>query len=409
MEKATSFEDELREALNHLYDPVALRQSPLTEWLGLRSGENAGALRQVLTQAIRDLRPTTPTPANCKSRRYYQILFYRYAQQFTQEAVAQKIGLSPRHLRREQDAAIHALAELLYDRFKLQERGFLPPAEPLEPISLPVMPLDIDDELAQLGDSLLDRTCQASSVLFEALQLVERLAERYQVALQLEVSKLPLVAMAATVFKQVILDLLNSAIRLVAGGQIRIAAPESSHSDDERRVMLCLSAFPVGNLDDLAHWEEAQRIAGRLLEMSGGRIEVEREGNVLVGRLWLPVAERIHVLAIEDNTDTLQLWRRYVEDSPFWLVGVQDPHEVLVRAEQIRPRIIVLDVMLPDIDGWELLGRLQYHPATQGVPIIVCTVHPQRELAFSLGASDFVRKPTTRQEFLAALKRQIEV
>lgn len=405
MDRTPTFEDALREALNHLYDPVALRQSPLVECLGLPSAEGPGALRAMLEQAIRGLKPANSFPENCKSRRYYQILFYRYVQQFTQEAVAQKIGLSPRHLRREQDAAIHALAEALYDRFGLVERGFPPPSEPLGPIALSAMSSNVEGELAWLDDSLLDRTCQASSVLLEALHLVERLAEGYQITLQTDVPKLSLVAMAATVLKQVILDLLSSAIRAVPGGQIYIAAEPSSPSREAQGV-LCLRAIPLGGLGDLGAWDDAQRIAERLLEMAGGRIEVVRDGNVLTACLWLPLAERIRVLAIEDNADTLQLWQRYVEDSPFWLVGVQDPHEALARAEQIRPRIIVLDIMLPDIDGWELLGRLRYHPVTQGIPVIVCTVHPQRELAFSLGASAFVRKPTTRQEFLAALEQQ---
>jgi len=66
-----------------------------------------------------------------------------------------------------------------------------------------------------------------------------------------------------------------------------------------------------------------------------------------------------------------------------------------------------VDVMMPGVDGWELLGRLRQHPLTGHIPIVVCTVLTQEELALSLGASDFLPKPVARQAFLEALDRQL--
>ena len=63
--------------------------------------------------------------------------------------------------------------------------------------------------------------------------------------------------------------------------------------------------------------------------------------------------------------------------------------------------------MLPGIDGWELLGRIRSDPALREIPVIVCTVLPQEELAMALGAAAFVRKPINRQEFLAVLAEQV--
>jgi CheY-like chemotaxis protein len=64
-------------------------------------------------------------------------------------------------------------------------------------------------------------------------------------------------------------------------------------------------------------------------------------------------------------------------------------------------------VMMPNVDGWELLGRLRQHPSTADIPVLVCTILPQETLALSLGASAFVRKPITRQVFLSALDHQL--
>ena len=69
------------------------------------------------------------------------------------------------------------------------------------------------------------------------------------------------------------------------------------------------------------------------------------------------------------------------------------------------PNAIILDVMMPEQDGWELLQRLRTQPATRTVPIIVCTVFDDAQLAYSLGASAFVSKPANREKILAALKQ----
>jgi CheY-like chemotaxis protein len=111
---------------------------------------------------------------------------------------------------------------------------------------------------------------------------------------------------------------------------------------------------------------------------------------------------------IDDNADTLQLLRRYSAGSRYHLFTTQDPETALALAAQHRPEIIVLDVMMPGIDGWKVLTQLRQHPSTEQIPIVVCTILPQRETALSLGASGFVRKPVTRRSFLVALDDQLD-
>ena len=119
-------------------------------------------------------------------------------------------------------------------------------------------------------------------------------------------------------------------------------------------------------------------------------------------------AERLPVLVIDDNVDTLQLMQRYLSNSRYHFVGASDPEQALALAEELSPAIIVLDVMLPGVDGWELLGRLREHPKTSEIPVIVCTILPQRQLALMLGAAEFIRKPVTRRILLSALDRQVD-
>ncbi|MDI7275566.1 MAG: response regulator, partial [Anaerolineae bacterium] len=121
--------------------------------------------------------------------------------------------------------------------------------------------------------------------------------------------------------------------------------------------------------------------------------------------LNLPAAEQAGVLVIDDNADTLQLFQRYLAGSGYPFVGARDPEQAMALAEHLGPSVIVLDVMLPGVDGWELLGRLREHPKTRGIPVVVCTILPQEQLALALGAAAVLRKPVTRTALLEVLDR----
>ncbi len=151
-------------------------------------------------------------------------------------------------------------------------------------------------------------------------------------------------------------------------------------------------------------------MARQLVTLSGGSLEVSastRQSRPFVARLLFPATEQVGVLVIDDNVDTLQLLERYLAATRYRFVAAPDPQRALALAEELAPQVVVLDVMLPGIDGWELLGRLRAHPRTHAIPIIICTVLPQDQLALALGATAFIRKPVDRSAFLSALDRLV--
>jgi CheY-like chemotaxis protein len=111
------------------------------------------------------------------------------------------------------------------------------------------------------------------------------------------------------------------------------------------------------------------------------------------------------VLVIDDNEGLAYLFERYLADQACQVVAANDGQEGLNTARTASPDVIVLDVMMPDIDGWELLQRLRADPATAGTPIVICSVINDPELALSLGASAFLVKPFDRTDVLAVLHR----
>ena len=149
---------------------------------------------------------------------------------------------------------------------------------------------------------------------------------------------------------------------------------------------------------------------GRLIDI-GRRIVVDIDTDADVpfaAEVMLPVSEEIAVLIVDDNTDTLTLLERYLAGSRYHFIGCANPREVLALAADVDPEVIILDVMLPEIDGWELLGRLREHPQTGATPIIVCSILPQEEFALTLGAIEFLRKPVSRETLLATLDRVLK-
>src|SRR5262249_17505864 len=117
----------------------------------------------------------------------------------------------------------------------------------------------------------------------------------------------------------------------------------------------------------------------------------------------LPVRSRRTVLVVDDNVDVLELFERYLGLHDFQPVTVRTADEALAQARRLKPYAITLDLMMPDQDGWDLLQAFLNRPETQHIPIIVCSVLRQKELALSLGATAFLEKPISEQALLSVL------
>lgn len=110
------------------------------------------------------------------------------------------------------------------------------------------------------------------------------------------------------------------------------------------------------------------------------------------------------ILIVDDTTANLRVVGECVSDSGYQVVIAQDGEEALRRAELVRPDLILLDVMLPDVDGFEVCRRLKRNPVTRDIPVIFMTalIHTEHKLTgFSVGAIDYVTKPLQIEEVLA--------
>jgi CheY-like chemotaxis protein len=128
---------------------------------------------------------------------------------------------------------------------------------------------------------------------------------------------------------------------------------------------------------------------------------VDGEEIVLV----LPPIPLHTVLVVDDNPDVVSLFQRYLRGEPYRVVQATSGEVAHRLATALRPDVLVLDVMLPSQDGWEGLQRLRDDPATRAIPVVVCSVLPERDLALSLGVAEFLAKPVMRTALIATLER----
>jgi CheY-like chemotaxis protein len=111
------------------------------------------------------------------------------------------------------------------------------------------------------------------------------------------------------------------------------------------------------------------------------------------------------VLVIDDNEGLVELLVRYLTDQACRVVAATSGQEGLRLAGEAPPDAIVLDVMMPGMQGWEFLQRLRNQPRLHRIPVIVCSIINNPDLAYSLGASLFLPKPVSRRDVLEALRQ----
>jgi CheY-like chemotaxis protein len=397
------FRDELQEALNHLHDPDRLGRSPLVALLGVSERINTyTALQDLLTEAIGALKPGPDVPADSRAWRIYELLSCRYVQELSPPEVAHQLGLSVRHMHREQAAALDALARYLWDRFSLAGRELLVRDAGSEP-DVHCGPPSLQEELAWLRDAACEQPADVVEALKTAIELAGSMAQRHRTLLEIALpDHLPGVAVHPVGLNQLLLNMLTASIRRAASDSVSVTAQIAGHEVEV--VFRCAQAQGAGYATDDVRLLAATR---EVADLCGVSIAVSAEGLPFAARIGLPLHRQVTVLAIDDNADTLRLLEHYMLGSRYRLVGAQDPEQALALAAEVHPQVIVLDVMMPQVDGWRLLGRLREHPATGDVPVVVCTIMAQEELAFTLGAAACLRKPVTQAQFLETLDQQV--
>ncbi|MCX7046248.1 MAG: response regulator [Candidatus Sumerlaeota bacterium] len=117
------------------------------------------------------------------------------------------------------------------------------------------------------------------------------------------------------------------------------------------------------------------------------------------------------VLAVDDESDILLIIHTSLESEGFDVVTASNGFDALALAEEAKPDLIVLDIMMPEMDGFEVMKRLRDNPKTATIPIVMLTGLSERKLikqALDMGVCHYIVKPFDFQDFLAVVNRAMK-
>lgn len=117
------------------------------------------------------------------------------------------------------------------------------------------------------------------------------------------------------------------------------------------------------------------------------------------------MAEKI--LIVDDDVDSLKLIGLMLQRQGYEITVANSGQQALARAHADQPDLIILDIMMPDMDGYEVCRRLRHDPATQAIPIIMFTAKTMvddKVAGFEAGADDYLTKPTHPAELASRIK-----
>jgi signal transduction histidine kinase/ActR/RegA family two-component response regulator len=109
------------------------------------------------------------------------------------------------------------------------------------------------------------------------------------------------------------------------------------------------------------------------------------------------------VLVIEDDAKAAELLRLYLTEAGYSVALAQDGTEGLEQVKRLQPGAVILDVLLPKVDGWAFLTHMKADPATKDVPVIITSIVDQKGKGFALGAAQYLVKPVRKEELLREL------
>jgi CheY-like chemotaxis protein len=406
------------DAYHHLYDMVYLRTQPLAHLIASTSiqdpKENAWQLHNLLIETIQEINPGPQAPVNSIEWRRFRIMELRFIDGMEPQAVAEQLFISRRHFYRELSIAEEACANLLIERIE---------ALPGKPVHLdgsnPLIPSTQDEssdhfpnadrlELVrqeaarfqhEMNDTNVNDTIQTVTALFgsiasqRGISLVSRLA-----------GSLPATRIDRSILRQILLGLINFPLSLIGTQEVILTSAVTGGTI--RITFVIRSSIDLNHLQDritneLAVTQELASLNGVGLYWSPDTEGTEQLHQLEFG-LSLPVACQTTILIGDDNPDIRRLICSMLS-ARYQVIEAETGAQIIQLAEEFQPQAILLDLMMPDRDGWDALQRLKNSESTRHIPVIVCSVLDMKDLALSLGAIGYINKPVAAAELLALI------
>ena len=397
---------ELQDALFHLYDPDYQPSQMLCALVGCDIQEGVHAVQSAIIRMIQHLEPPPDTPPGARTRQIHALLHSRFVLKLTQEETAERLAMSVSTAKRAQRRAIQALARLLWDRRRegaafpedgADSEGTGPPAPARPGLQARDWRSQTDRELASLQARAPGVISDVGEVIDDVLNLRDALPVKESAPVRLgHVQSRLTAAVHPAILRQMLLTALGQLTRTAPAGAITIYA---GLANGDVRITLTGDRAPGTSGPD------SRQLVRDVLVPQGASVRAGPDGDRFSVWLELPSVGRTAVLVVDDNPDMAHFFQRAAGGTRYRVVPVARGRDVFDAIEATGPAVIVLDVMLPDVDGWRLLMHLHENPATRSIPVIVCSVVREEQLALTLGAAAYLSKPVRPRRFVETLDK----
>lgn len=385
------FNEVIKDVLDNLYDVASLETHPaLFSVIKLPvgfTGSKGEYVRQVMLDAIEQLRPVRKEVSiTAPEWRPYIILNKRYVEGIAIQELSDQLAISTRQMRRDHHKALTALTEILwticYPNEKPETDADLNPA------------VEVHNEMIDP----LETTRGVYAMLKRSLD---------EKSIQVEFSSVPTFTPVITdrvILRQVLISLFNDILHDQPEQRLTITCEAINNQVKLEFASLinvdCTDTSREPATDDITavvYW--CERIHAQIEQYC----TKNKSGCQVIRTLWLPHSEQKIMLVIDDQEPVVNLFQRYLSQTDILIIGVNQPEQAISLARHLQPTLITLDVMMPQMDGWELLQLLKLDEMLKHIPVIICSAWDDPDLSHSLGAQAYLKKPVTQKMLLEAV------
>jgi CheY-like chemotaxis protein len=393
------FRASVKEILNHLSDPAFLENHNLidlfqsTEEVTLNA--RIQALRNTIQESINLLKPPVGTPEKAVEWRCYKILFFRYFQMKSWHIIEEELGLSQRQVQRDYKKGLDALISILWDHFNNQAQMATEKPVEIAEISETYDQDLIKEELKnwELSFELVN----LNQIIDQALTLCK---SHLMTDLQNRVDESGVDININIMVDQVLTKQgLYKVFSIIGTGSENIHLKLRTRKLNEYFIELSFG-FDASKLTATEDW----KIAQLFFAIQGLRQNVDETSEHTTISVIFPVKKQISCLVIDDVESVRRLIERMLGSYGIQVFGTDQYPAALNLIQMIKPDFILLDILMPKMDGWQMIKNLKSNPETDQIPVIICSVLFEPDLAKAVNAVAHIRKPINRLELIHTLQ-----